>query len=42
MTADPCASCDFRDPREPCCMVPGAEDVALFIDEVPGVFGEES
>lgn len=30
MTADPCASCDLRDPKEPCCMEPGPEDVALF------------
>lgn len=30
MTADPCASCDFHDPKEPCCMAPGPEDVALW------------
>ena len=27
---DPCASCDFHDPKEPCCMEPTVEDVELF------------
>jgi len=27
---DPCPSCELHDPKEPCCMEPTAEDVALW------------
>ena len=33
MTTDPCASCDFHDPKQPCCMEPTVEDVALWGEE---------